>query len=181
MDTATNPKRHGLTRRQLLQAIGLAGGAPAVYETMVAMGLAQTPHYPYRGLPRFRSGAGRGKSVVVLGAGIGGGGAAAYELRKARYTVEVLDAAGRVGGRSYTVRRDDKIEQIGRPDQTSMFDEDQYFNAGPGRLAYNHQAILDYCRELNVKLQVYVMETRASVFPDAGRFRRRSGTESPRR
>ena len=123
MDTATNPNRHGLTRRQLLQAIGLAGGAPAVYETMVAMGLAQTPHpYPYRGLP-LRSGAGRGKSVVVLGADIGGL-TAAYELRKAGYTVEVLDAAGRVGDRSYTVRRDDKIEQIGRPDQTCMFDED---------------------------------------------------------
>ena len=168
MDTTTNPKHHGLTRRQLLQAIGLAGGAPAVYETMVAMGLAQTPHYPYRGLPLFRSGAGRGKSVVVLGAGIGGL-TAAYELRKARYTVEVLDAAGRVGGRSYTVRRDDKIEQIGRPDQTSMFDEDQYFNAGPGRLPHHHQAILDYCRELSVKLQVYVMETRANFFqtPDA--------------
>ena len=168
MDTTTNPKRHGLTRRQLLQAIGLAGGAPAVYETMVAMGLAQTPHYPYRGLPLFRSGARRGRSVVVLGAGIGGL-TAAYELRKARYTVEVLDAAGRVGGRSYTVRRDDKIEQIGRPDQTSMFDEDQYFNAGPGRLPHHHQAILDYCRELSVKLQVYVMETRANFFqtPDA--------------
>ncbi len=163
METTTNPKRRGLTRRQLLQAIGLAGGAPAVYETMVAMGLAQTPHYPYRGLPLARSGAGRGKSVVVLGAGIGGL-AAAYELRKAQYTVEVLDAAGRVGGRSYTVRRDDKIEQIGRPDQTCMFDEDQYFNAGPGRLPHHHQAILDYCRELNVKLQVYVMETRANFF-----------------
>lgn len=149
------------SRREFLEAVGLAGGTAAVYETMVAMGLLRTPP-AHAAMPKPQR-MGGGKSVLVLGAGIAGL-TAAYELTRAEYKVEVLEAAKRVGGRSYTVRRDDVVEQEGRPDQTCRFDAGLYFNAGPGRIPYHHQALLGYCRDLGVELEVYVMEDRAALF-----------------
>ncbi len=154
-------EREKWSRRQFLETVGLAGGAAAVYETMVAMGMLRTPA-AYAAIPKPQR-MGSGKSVLVLGAGIAGL-TAAYELTRAEYKVEVLEAANRVGGRSYTVRRDDVIEQAGRPSQTCRFDAGLYFNAGPGRIPYHHQAILGYCRDFGVKLEVYVMENRAALF-----------------
>jgi len=153
--------RSGWTRRDLLARVGMAGGAAALYETMVALGLLRTPP-AYAGAPRPQR-MGGGKSVLVLGAGIGGL-TAAYELQKAEYQVEVLEAAERAGGRSFTVRRNDVIEQAGLPDQTCRFDAGLYFNAGPGRIPYHHQALIGYCRDFGVELEVYVMEDRAAPF-----------------
>jgi monoamine oxidase len=157
-----NGEGDGLTRRKFLHLVGLAGGSAAVYETMVTLGLLRTPE-AWAGPPQLPEGIGAGKSVVVLGAGVGGL-AAAYELQKAKYTVTVLEAAARTGGRSLTVRPGDVIQQMGLPDQVCRFDEGQYFNAGPGRIPYHHQAVLSYCRELNVALEVYVMESRVNRF-----------------
>jgi len=155
------------TRRKFLQMVGIAGGSAAVYESMVALGMLRTPE-AYAGPPKLPAGAGSGKSVVILGAGVGGL-TAAYELRKADYDVWILEASARTGGRSLTVRRGDAIEQMGRPNQICHFDDGLYLNAGPGRIPYHHQAVISYCRELNVALQVYVMETRVNLFqtPDA--------------
>ena len=155
------------TRRKFLHMVGMAGGSAAVYETMVALGMLRTP-LAYAGPPKLPAGSGAGKSVVILGAGVGGL-TAGYELQKAGYDIWILEAAKRTGGRSHTVRQGDTIEQIGRPDQVCRFDEGLYLNAGPGRIPYHHQAVLSYCRELNVALQIYVMETRANLFqtPDA--------------
>ncbi|HYL04805.1 MAG TPA: NAD(P)-binding protein, partial [Thermoanaerobaculia bacterium] len=100
----------GWTRRSFLERVGLAGGAAAVYETMVALGMLRTPP-AYAGAPRPQR-LGGGKSVLVLGAGIGGL-TATHELLKAEYHVEVLEAADRIGGRSFTVRRGDVVEQAG--------------------------------------------------------------------
>ena len=111
----------GLTRRKFLHLVGLAGGSAAVYETMVTLGLLRTPE-AWAGPPKLPEGIGTGKSVVVLGAGVAGL-AAAYELQKAKYTVTVLEATARTGGRSLTVRRDNVIQQMGMPDQTCRFDE----------------------------------------------------------
>lgn len=155
------------TRRRFLHMVSLAGGSAAVYETMVSLGMLRTP-LAYAGPPKLPDGSGAGKSVVILGAGVGGM-TAGYELLKAGYDVQILEATNRTGGRSHTVRRGDKIEQIGRPDQVCRFDEGLYLNAGPGRIPYHHQAVLTYCRELGVELQVYVMESRVNLFqtPDA--------------
>jgi monoamine oxidase len=85
--------------------------------------------------------------------------------------VTVLEAASRIGGRSYTVRRGDKIEQKGRADQTCKFTGDGlYLNAGPGRIPYHHTTVIDACRELEVALEVYVMETRANLFQTGKAF-----------
>jgi monoamine oxidase len=162
--TGANPR---WTRRELLERIGVAGGAAAVYETMVALGMLRTPP-AYAGAPRPQR-MGGGKSVLVLGAGIAGL-TAAYELLKAEYQVEVLEAADRIGGRCYTVRRNDVVEQTGLPNQTCRFDAGLYFNAGPGRIPYHHQALIGYCRDLAVELEVYVMEDRAALFQTDAAF-----------
>jgi monoamine oxidase len=150
------------TRRGFLQAVGRAGGAAAVYETMVALGMLRVPDV-FAGPPDLPPG--NGQRVVILGAGIAGL-TAAYELNKAGYEVVILEAQGRAGGRSYTVRRGYTIEETTGTVQTCKFDEgpDFYLNAGPGRLPYHHTAILHYCTLFDVKLEVYTMMTRANFY-----------------
>lgn len=150
------------TRRSFLEAVGRAGGAAAVYETMTAMGLLRVPA-AFAGPPKLPDG--NGKRVVIIGAGIAGL-TAGYELLKAKYDVTILEAKPHAGGRSFTVRRGDVIHQIGRDPQTCVFHEDPnfYLNAGPGRLPYHHTAILHYCNILGIPLEVYTMMTRANYF-----------------
>src|SRR5262245_37233129 len=93
---------NGLTRRRLLQMVGMAGGSAAVYETMTALGLINVPE-AWAGPPQFPSGAGKDKTVLILGAGIGGL-TAAYMLTKLGFKCEILEAQNRPGGRSLTAR-----------------------------------------------------------------------------
>lgn len=152
------------TRRRFLETVGAAGGAAALYETMVAMGLIRTPE-AFAGPPDLPPNHGEGKHVVILGAGIAGL-TAAYELHKAGYKVTVFEAKPRAGGRSFTVRRGDVIEETTGTKQLCKFDEgpQMYLNAGPGRLPYHHTAILHYCHVLGVELEVYNMMSRANLF-----------------
>ena len=63
--------KKGLTRRRFLERVGMAGGSVALYETMTALGLINLPE-AWAGPPQLTPGSGAGKSVVILGAGIGG-------------------------------------------------------------------------------------------------------------
>lgn len=158
------------TRRRFLQAAGEVGGAAAVYETMVALGMLRVPSSAYADQLEIASGVGSGKTVVILGAGVAGL-TAAYELHKRNsgYNVIVLEAENRVGGRSYTVRNGDKIvERHGDKiwSQTSELDHGQYLNAGPGRIPYHHTVALNYCRELKVAVEPYVMSSRANLYQE---------------
>ncbi|MEK6374742.1 MAG: FAD-dependent oxidoreductase [Acidobacteriota bacterium] len=156
------------TRRRFLEAVGRAGGAAAAYETMVAMGLLRVPN-AFAGRPTLPPDFGRDKKVLILGAGIAGM-TAAYELKNAGYTVSILEAKGRPGGRNFTVRRGDVIEEITGSKQLCRFDEGLYLNAGPGRLPYHHTAVLEYCKILGVPLEVYIMSARANLFQNKDGF-----------
>lgn len=170
----------GLTRRRFLELVGAAGGSAAMYETMTALGMINTPG-PWQGPPKLRAGSGTGKTVLILGAGIGGL-TAAYELTRAGYRCEILEAQNRAGGRSLTARNGTVVVEQGegqRPtEQVCKFDEGLYANMGPGRLPYHHRRVLHYCRELSVPLEIYVMETMANLFQTDKAF---SGKAVPRR
>ena len=168
----TEPRKW--TRRGFLEAVGRAGGAAAVYETMTALGWLRIPA-AFAGPPKLPAGHGTGKKVVILGAGIAGL-TAGYELGNAGYEVILLEPKTRAGGRSYTVRRGDTIEETTGTKQVCKFDEGRHFylNAGPGRLPYHHTAILHYCTLLDVPLEVYTMMTRANYFQREGSWNDRS-------
>ena len=156
-----------LTRRSLLEQIGAIGGAGATYLAMEALGLAiPTPagaeHFELPAL------SGNGRSVVILGAGIAGL-VSAYELRRAGYQVTVLEARDRIGGRSWTIRGGDRIEQNGRPDQRATFGPGLYFNAGPARIPSTHRVILGYARRFGVPLETFVNVNRNAGWDFGGK------------
>jgi monoamine oxidase len=159
-------QKNGLTRRRFLERVGVAGGSAALYETMTALGLINLPT-AWAGPPQLAPGSGTGKTVVILGAGIGGL-TAAYELMKANYTVNIIELTERAGGRNHSARRGTVLEEKTESGQTfrqvCKFDEGLYLNLGPGRLPYHHRRVLHYCQDLNVALEVYVMETMANLF-----------------
>ncbi len=95
-----------------------------------------------------------GKEVVILGAGLAGL-SAAYELGKLGYKCTILEARERAGGRCWSVRKGAVNEEVGLGVHTAGFDEGQYFNAGPSRIPHHHGLTLQYCKELNVSLQIY--------------------------
>jgi len=168
---AIDKEKGGWTRRRFLEMVGRAGGAAAVYETMTALGLMRVPD-AWAGPQRLAQGSGTGKTVLILGAGVGGL-TAAYELSLAGYKCEILEAQARAGGRSLTARRGTVITEEstrGVTRQECEFDEGLYLNMGPGRLPYHHRRVLNYCRELGVPLEVYVMSTTANLYQDDKAF-----------
>jgi len=168
-----------ITRRSLLQRLGVSGGVAAVATAMENLGLYGTAQAT--ALPGKPGQGGKGKSVVVLGAGIAGL-VAAYELEQLGFDVTVLEARERVGGRAWTVRNGDKIEMIGEATQTAKFSDGVYFNAGPARLPSFHQQILGYARKFNVPLEVEVNSSRSAyvVAENGNKLRMRTAINDTR-
>src|ERR1041384_7830953 len=136
---------------------------------MEAMGLLHAP--PASAEPfALPPGSGRGRKVVILGAGIAGL-VSAYELRRAGWDVTVLEARDRIGGRVWTVRGGDRIVQTGRPDQVARFDPGLYFNAGAARIPTTHRVILGYARKFGVPLETFVNSNRSAGWDFAGTVR----------
>jgi monoamine oxidase len=153
-----------ISRRQFVQKVGAAGGYGAAHVAMRSLGLIAASTSVAAAAPLV-PGNGRGRKVVILGAGIAGL-VSAYELGKAGYQCIVLEARDRVGGRNWSIRRGTKVEMNDGSSQTCTFDEDQYFNAGPARLPSHHQTILGYCKELGVPLEVEVNMSRSALLQD---------------
>jgi monoamine oxidase len=156
-----------LSRRSLIHLVGKAGGAAAAYQTMVAMGLLAVPP-AYAGPPSLPPG--RGRRVVVIGAGIAGM-VLAYELRNAGYKPLVLEARSRPGGRNWSLRAGDTVTETASTQRVAWDrGEHLYFNPGPARLPYHHEGILSYCRTLGVPLEVMCNDNRGALMQDDHAF-----------
>ncbi len=151
----------GVSRRDFLMRVGQAGGYSAAFATMQALGLM-----PMKGAAaepiHAQPGTGNGVKVVVLGGGIGGL-VSAYELRKLGYTVTLLEARERPGGRNWTGRKGTIVEFVDGTKQEVKWEDGNYQNLGPARLPSTHWTMLGYCRELKVPLEVEINTTRSSL------------------
>ena len=151
-----------ISRRALVELVRRIAGTATAYSALNLMGLLPTPT-AYAAPPQLAPGSGKGKRVVILGAGIAGL-TAAYRLSKAGYQCKVLEARTRAGGRVWTVRGGDRIVETDSTQQINWeAHRDLYFNAGAARLSSHHQGILGYCRELGVALELFVNDNRATL------------------
>jgi monoamine oxidase len=141
-----------LTRREFLYRAAAVGGTALLLNTMNAwgMGIASRVHAP----PAL-TGSGKGKKVVVLGAGLAGM-TAAYELGKLGYEVEVLEARPFAGGRCQTARKGFSLQELGGDVQDCRFDDGMYINHGPWRIPLDHQSTLYYTKQFDIPLEVMV-------------------------
>ena len=157
-----------ISRRQLLHAVGAAGGSAAVHAAATALGLL--PAVARAGQIALRPAGGRPRHVVMIGAGIAGL-TAAYELRRAGHRCTVLEASYRAGGRNLTLRRGDVVDELGAR-QVCGFDDhpDLYFNAGAARIPADHTTLLRYCREFGVGLEIFVNDNRHAWVQDDAAF-----------
>ncbi|HXC96017.1 MAG TPA: FAD-dependent oxidoreductase [Edaphobacter sp.] len=149
----------GFTRRAFIQQMAQIGGYSAAFSTMRALGLIAAPGAS--SLPQLAADFGKGRKIVILGAGIAGL-VAAYELRKAGFECTILEARNRPGGRNWTIRNGTKVELNEASAQTCEWQGDSYFNAGPARIPSIHTHLLGYCQKLGVPLEVEVNTSRST-------------------
>jgi monoamine oxidase len=149
-----------VTRRQFLTRVGQAGGYGATFVLMQSLGLLPIAETAAESTLRLVNG--KGKRVVILGAGISGL-VTAYELGKAGWSCTILEPRQRPGGRNWSIRKGTQVDFTDGTKQTCNFHEGQYFNAGPARLPSLHRTMLGYCHELGVALEVEVNSSRSAL------------------
>jgi monoamine oxidase len=153
-----------MTRRNFLEQLGAVGGSSLVMAAMTSWDLmgAQAGARPVL------SGRPTGTRVIVLGAGVSGL-TVGYELGKHGYDYRILEARDRVGGVAWSVRRGTEHTELGGERQVCTFDDGLYLNGGPWRIPHSHTAVLGYCKELGVPLQLFVNEAEASYVYSEGK------------
>ncbi len=95
-----------VSRRSFITRAFSLGGFAAGYAALQGLGLTSSAFA--QEAPDLPRDFGKGRSVVVLGAGIAGL-VAAYELERAGFSVTVVEARERVGGRNWTIRGGDRV------------------------------------------------------------------------
>ncbi len=148
-----------VTRRIFLERLGLVGGSSLVMTAMTSLDLMAGQAGPRPAL----SGRPERNKVLILGAGMSGL-VLGYELGKLGYDYRILEARDRVGGLAWTVRRGTEHTEIGGERQLCTFDDGLYVNVGAWRIPFSHTGVLDYCRELNVPVELFVNEAEGAYF-----------------
>jgi monoamine oxidase len=148
----------GPTRRDFLARAMAIGGSGFLLASMKAWGMdiASTAD-----APPLLQGSGKGKTVVILGAGVAGM-TAAYELSKLGYTCKVVEARGFAGGRCQTARNGKVLEELGGEKQVCHFEKGQYLNFGPWRIPFNHRSTLHYTKQFDIPLELFNNDNDAS-------------------
>ncbi|MGZ3273462.1 MAG: flavin monoamine oxidase family protein [Caulobacteraceae bacterium] len=144
--------RPSMSRRDLFSLIGTVAGSAVMYEAMNS--LAYAAESGYSGPPQL-SGAPKGATVLILGAGWAGM-VSAYELQKAGYKVQVLEYQDRPGGRNWSLYGGDSYTELGGFTQKVQFDKGNYLNPGPWRIPYHHQGVLSYAKMLGVQMEPFI-------------------------
>ncbi|MEA2681125.1 MAG: monoamine oxidase [Candidatus Binataceae bacterium] len=156
-----------LSRRQFLTRFATVSGMGAALLSMQALGLASIAFA--EPAPILPAKIGTGIHIVILGAGIAGL-VTAYRLERAGFSVTLIEARRRTGGRNWTLRHGDKVEMIGESEQPVRFSPGLYFNAGPARIPSHHQGLLGYCKLLGVPLEVEVNFNDSALLQSDGSF-----------
>jgi monoamine oxidase len=152
-----------LSRRHFIAQIAAVAGQGAAQAAMSALGSDSSAEAASGPPPQPRpADLGRGKRVVVVGAGIAGL-VAGLELGRLGFDVTVLEARDRIGGRNLTLREGARVDMADGTSQRVSFDGDLYFNAGAARIPHTHRTILGYCRQLGVPVEVLVNASRSAL------------------
>jgi len=149
------------TRRDFLARVGQLGGYSATFATMQALGLLPMKAEQMQSVSA-APGIGKGKKIVVVGAGVAGL-CTAYEAKKLGYEVTLLEANNRPGGRVWTGRNGDSFEFADGSKQTIEWTKGLYQNMGAGRLPSIHGTTLGYVREFKIPLEVEVNTSRSTL------------------
>ncbi len=140
------------TKRDFLTRIGMVAGTSAMMTALAGwdMSMASTMTAP----PAMSSD-GKGKKILILGAGLSGL-VCALELSTKGYDIQVLEAKETAGGRCMSARKGTVIEDVGGERQVCDFENNQYLNVGPWRIPPQHHSTLYYCRTLGVALEPFI-------------------------
>ena len=130
----------------------MIGGTAAIYQMMTTFGHAAETRFDG---PPDLSGARKGASVIVLGAGLAGM-LAAHELTRAGYKVRILEYQNRAGGRNWSLHGGDTYTEMGRATQHVRFAKGNYLNPGPWRIPHHHRTLLHYCKAFGVALEPFI-------------------------
>ncbi|MEI9965215.1 MAG: flavin monoamine oxidase family protein [Caulobacteraceae bacterium] len=149
----------GLTRRRFFDSLAAIGGLSLAMAGMDALGFgfASAKAAP----PTLDGDKGKGVRVAILGAGVAGM-TAAYELTKAGYQCQVLEARPFAGGRCQTARKGFADTDLLGHSQVCDFDEGHYINIGPWRIPYHHRSTLHYTKLFGVPLEIMVNDNDAA-------------------
>ena len=153
-----SPAASVLTRRRFFESLAAVGGMSLVLSGMEALGFSQASAAE---LPPALTGGAKNTKVIILGAGLAGM-TAAYEMSKAGYQVQILEARDYAGGRCQTARKGFKHTDLLGNTQVCEFDDGHYINHGAWRIPYHHRSTLHYTKSFGVLLESFVNDNDAS-------------------